>query len=100
MTVLERIIELRIARGWSEYKLAEESGIAQSTISSWFRKNVTPNIGSLENICKAFNITLSQFFSFNEEPFVLSNQQRELLDNWARLTHEQQELFLKLLKTL
>ncbi len=100
MTVLERIIELRLERGWSEYKLSEESGIAQSTISSWFRKNVTPNISSLESICKAFNISLSQFFSFDEEPYVLTTQQRELLENWSRLTAEQQEIFVKLLKSL
>ena len=38
MDVLARIIELRDARGWSEYQLAEKSGMAQSTISSWFAK--------------------------------------------------------------
>lgn len=32
MNVLDKIIELRNAKGWSEYQLAEESGMAQSTI--------------------------------------------------------------------
>ena len=34
----------REARGWSEYQLAERSGLPQSTISSWYNKNRrTPN---------------------------------------------------------
>ena len=36
MNVLDRIVELRTAKGWSEYQLAEESGMTQSTISSWY----------------------------------------------------------------
>jgi len=38
MDILERILQLREEKGWSEYKLSVESGIPQSTISSWFRK--------------------------------------------------------------
>ena len=59
----ERIIELRTQRNWSEYHLAEKSGIVQSTISSWSRTNAMPTIQNLEKICNAFGITLSQFFS-------------------------------------
>lgn len=100
MTVLERIVQLREERGWSEYRLSEESGITQSTISTWFRKNVTPTVGSIENICKACNITLSQFFNFDNEPVTLTDTQKELLENWSRLTTQQQHIFLELLKSL
>ncbi|MGN1444548.1 MAG: helix-turn-helix domain-containing protein [Acutalibacteraceae bacterium] len=100
MTVLDRIVQLRLERGWSEYRLSEESGIAQSTISSWFRKNITPTISSIESICKAYNITLSQFFDFNDEAVTLTDSQKELLSNWSRLTEKQQKIFLELLKAL
>lgn len=100
MTVLERIVQLREERGWSEYRLSEESGITQSTISTWFRKNVTPTVSSIESICKACNITLSQFFNFDNEPVTLTDTQKELLENWSRLTAEQQRIFLELLKSL
>lgn len=100
MTVLERIVQLREERGWSEYRLSEESGITQSTISTWFRKNVTPTVNSIESICKACNITLSQFFNFDNEPVTLTVTQKELLENWSRLTAEQQRIFLELLKSL
>ncbi len=100
MTVLERIYQLRIERGWSEYKLSEESEIAQTTISSWFRKNIVPTIPSLEKICKAYNITLSQFFNWNNEPVALTESQYELLNNWNRLTDEQQKIILDLLRSM
>lgn len=97
MTILERILQLRDERGWSEYRLSEEAGIAQSTISSWFRKNVNPTKTSLEKICKAFNITMSQFFAFDNEPVVLTDKQRQVLENWNKLNPKQQDIILELL---
>lgn len=97
MTILERIFQLREERGWTEYRLSEEAGIAQSTISSWFRKNVNPTKTSLEKICKAFNITMSQFFAFDNEPVVLTDKQRQVLENWNKLNPKQQDIILELL---
>lgn len=100
MNVLERILQLRQERSWSEYKLSEESGIAQTTISSWFRKNIYPSIPSLEKICKAYNISLAQFFNFDNEPVSLNEDQITLLNNWNRLTEEQKQAVLNLIKTM
>ncbi len=100
MDVLNRILQLRIERGWSEYRLSEESGIAQTTISSWFRKNICPSIPSLEKICKAYNITLAQFFNFDNEPVSLTKEQLELIENWSRLNDAQQKALIEFLKLL
>lgn len=100
MNVLDRILQLRMERGWSEYRLSEESGIAQTTISSWFRKNIYPSIPSLEKICKAYNITLAQFFNFDNEPVSLTEEQKELLRNWNRLSSGQQKALLDFLKMI
>lgn len=100
MTVLERVLQLKEQRGWTEYRLSEESGIAQTTISSWFRKNVNPSISSLENICKAFNITMSEFFAFENTPVSLTDKQKSMLENWNKLNEYQQDLLLKLLKSM
>ena len=62
MNVLDKITWLRLERNWSEYQLAEKSGLTQSTISTWYRKNMLPTIPSLIKICDAFGLTLSQFF--------------------------------------
>ena len=61
--ILGMIRKNREARGWTEYQLAERSGLPQSTISSWYQKGMTPSFSSLEKICDAFGLTLSQFFA-------------------------------------
>ena len=42
--ILTVITANREARGWTEYQLAEHSGLPQSTISSWYRKNMIPTL--------------------------------------------------------
>lgn len=78
-------------RGWSEYRLAKECGVSQSTISNIFNRNYQPSIASLENICKSFGITLSQFFS--EGNLVeLTEEQYDFFKRWSTLSPEQKEL--------
>lgn len=101
MNVLDKIIELRNAKGWSEYQLAEESGMAQSTISSWYRKNMTPSIPSLEKICNAFDMTLSQFFLENDtETVSLTPKQIELINAANKLSPEQLDSLVTFLNTM
>ncbi len=101
MNILSRITDLRLARNWSEYQLAERSGLTQSTISSWYRKNMMPSIPSLEHICDAFGITLSQFFlEDNTQTVLLNSQQIELINVTNKLSKEQFDSLLEFLKTL
>ena len=80
MDILKRIVDLRTERNWTEYQLAERSGLTHSTISSWYRKNMLPTIPSLSKICDAFGITLSQFFLEDESKITtLSEQQLRLM---------------------
>ena len=60
--VNKRINELCKEKGWSEYKLAKESGMQNSSINAMLKHNHIPSIPTLEKICAAFDITLSQFF--------------------------------------
>lgn len=101
MDVLARITALRTGRNWSEYQLAERSGLTQSTISSWYRKNMMPSIPSLERICDAFDITLSQFFLEDDKQAVLLNEQQiRLINTTNKLTKEQFDSLLLFLDSL
>ena len=91
--ILGLIRKNREARGWTEYQLAERSGLPQSTISSWYKKGMTPSFSSLEKICEAFGLTLSQFFADAEDRLALTPAQRTLLDKWSRLPPRPAELF-------
>lgn len=100
INVLERITHFRNLKGWTEYQLAEKSGLTQSTISSWYRKNMIPSIPSLEKICNAFDITLSQFFAIETDTFSLTDLQKELLNESNRLSADQQKALIDFFKTL
>ena len=95
--ILSVITEYRVDRGWSEYQLAERSGLPQSTISSWYRKNMIPTLPSLEKICVAFGITLSQLFAEGSTPVSLTESQQKLLDRWSRLSKDQQAVVFALI---
>lgn len=95
--ILSTISTYREERGWSEYQLAERSGLPQSTISSWYRKNMVPTVPSLEKICGAFGITLSQLFAEGDDPVSLTASQRELLSRWSRLDPDQQNAIFQLI---
>ena len=92
MDILKKITEMRLEKNWTEYELAERSELTQSTISSWYRKNLIPSIPSLERICGAFGITLSQFFQ-DDETFLknITKEQMEILNRWSRLTKDQRK---------
>lgn len=98
--ILTTIAIYREARGWSEYQLAEHSGLPQSTISSWYRKNLIPTLPSLRKICDAFGITLAQFFAEDDVAVSLTASQKKLLKSWSRLNQEQQHAIITLIETM
>ena len=101
MNILDKITEMREARHWTEYQLAEKSGLTQSTISSWYRKNMLPTIPSLLKICDAFGVSMSQFFLEDKKETVLLNEkQQKLLDAAAKLDIEQYNALIHFLQTL
>ncbi len=95
--ILAAITKHREERGWTEYELAERSGLPQSTISSWYRKNIVPTLPSLEKICNTFGITLSQLFAEDDEPVSLTESQKKLLERWVKLDEEQQAVIFALI---
>lgn len=97
--ILGKIEQERLRRGWSEYMLALNADIPQSTISTWYRKQLQPSVASIERICDGFGITLSQFFDVEEPTDILAEQQ-ELFDLWANMNPEQRHSLIQFLKTL
>lgn len=90
MDILERITMLREERGWSSYKLAKMANIPQSTLSNLFNRENSPTIATLTAICKAFDISLAQFFSEVSDSS-LTEEQSDLLNNWSLLSKDQKE---------
>lgn len=98
--ILQKIDSLCEQKGWSKYKLAERSSITLSTMNAWYKNDYTPKIESLERMCGAFGITLSQFFADEDESFSLTENQRRLVKQSVRLSGEQLEAVIHLLEKM
>lgn len=98
MDVIERIDILMKERGWTDYKLSLESGLSSSTIANIHRRHTIPSIPTLEAICNAFGITLSQFFNESYSSVQLSREQQELFHKWVSLTDNQKKIIDSLIK--
>lgn len=101
MNVLMRINKLRLDRGWSVYRLANEAGLAQSTIINMFNRETLPSITTLECICSAFGITMSEFFDDRDENEVsLEGGKREFIALYEALSPQTRRAVLNLMRDL
>lgn len=64
MDVKNRIDELRIKKGWTLSKLANEIGVSDTTVYSWFNEqNYEPSRRTIESVCEIFDISLAEFYA-------------------------------------
>lgn len=99
MDTLPRLRQLLQERGWTEYRLSKECGLAQSTIGNIFRRNTVPTISTLETICDAFGITIAQFFS-EGNMVALTPELKEIFDCWVSLSPSQKTALLQMVRAI
>lgn len=92
MNVIERIQELCETRSWTYYRLAKESDITYSTLSTMLHKTTAPSVPTLMKLCDGFGITLAQFFSPEDEVSKLTSSQIECLSHWDKLDETSKSL--------
>ncbi len=98
MDITAKLKKLQEQYGWSDYKIAKEAGLSPNTVSNIYRRNNIPSMSTLEALCKAFGITMAQFFA-EDEMVELTPELRELFDKWAALTPEQKAALWQIIKT-
>ncbi|MBR2441626.1 MAG: helix-turn-helix domain-containing protein [Clostridia bacterium] len=98
MDIIERIHQLREERGWSVNNLAMEAELTQSTLSSMLGRNSAPKIDTLQCICNAFGITLSQFFLEDENIEILTEKEKELITAYRKLPESKQKALFNLIE--
>ena len=97
MDTNEKLKKLLDERNWTEYRLSKNSGLSESTIANIFTRNTIPSIPTLEAVCKAFGITLAQFFA-EGEMVEMSPELKELFEGWISLTQDQKDAVLHVVK--
>jgi len=90
MDALIRLQQLMDERGWSMYRLAKESNLADSTIVNSYRRHTQPSISTLDAICKGLGISISQFFA-EGEMVEMTPELKEVFNLWVNLTQEQKD---------
>ena len=97
MDVLRKINKMRLDRGWSVYRLSVESGISQSTLTNMFNRETLPSITTLECLCHAFGIAISDFFAepTDAQP---TNDEQELFALYQQLSEDGKKGLLTLLR--
>lgn len=89
MTIMQRIDQLCSERGWTLYELSNRANIAVCTLYSCKKKEREPTNEILKKICKAFGITLFQFY---QDAYIVpefTEQQRRILKK-AMLLNEKE----------
>ena len=99
MDAQRRIKQLMEERSWTDYRLAKESNLSHSTVTNMFNRNNAPTLPTLEAVCKAFGITLAQFFTEGNSP-ELTEEQRILFAKWSTLKDDQKQALLALIDTM
>lgn len=93
MDFYRKIDDMRVAKGWSFYKLSQESGLSQQTFTQWMGGKTIPTIQALQSVCNAFGITLAEFFA--EDGVIVSTvETKQLMDKWEFLNTKEKESIL------
>ena len=90
MNVVQKIRQLQNERNWTDYRLAQEADISQSSLATLFSRQTPPKLEMLQSICNAFGLTLSQFFLENENIEILSDTEKKMLQVFRKLSPKQQ----------
>ena len=95
MNLTARILELLDEREWTKYQLAKKANLSQSTISSLIIRGSTPTFSTIESCCKAFGITMAEFFNADLQDKELTLEERRLIRDWRNLTPEAKQAVLQ-----
>lgn len=97
MDYFRKIDKMRVARGWSFYRLSQESGLSQQTFTKWMNGKTTPTLLALQAVCDAFEISLAEFFA-EDEIIVVTPEVKELFIDWQVLTKEEKASVMAIVK--
>lgn len=89
---IRRIKELMKKNDDTLYRLSKRSGVSLSTLASMFEKNTDPRVETIEKICAACDITVSQFF--DQSSMDLTANQRRLFTSFNSLNPEHQRMVI------
>ena len=64
----KRILELRVAHGYTQVTLAKKLGVSKQAVSNWENDNIQPSIEMLVRLADAFGVTTDYLLGREEAP--------------------------------
>ena len=98
--ISSRIDMLRTQQNLTFRSLSKRSGISLSTLYDIIQGNKIPTILTLENICNALNISLSDFLDFNDEVIKLRGKEAILIKIFREVSPMSQDTLIKVSKCM
>ena len=95
--VLDRIEGLASDNGMTIYELARSAGVPNSTLYNAFERRTMPRIDTVDKICEALDITMSDFFLFSGDAGMgsyMSEDEIELIEMNRSMTRRNREHLL------
>lgn len=77
MTIGKRIKEYRKSKGWTQKKLAKESGLAEITIRQYENESRTPQTTKLKQIADALEVTITDLMGVSNYLDEVENEMRQ-----------------------
>lgn len=87
MNVRENIFRLMEERGMTQKEFSERSGIAESTVSDWKRKQLNPGVDKLPMICRTLGVTSDALLGIDAaaSDYVISDDVGIMIEAYKKL---------------
>lgn len=100
MDIRIRIDKLRQERGWSRLEFARKIHISYTALKNWYSEaDCMPSLRVLEEVCRAFDMTMSELFA-DVDGKSLRADQIVLLDLYDKLDDKQRANIILIIKAL
>ena len=100
MEIGKRLRALRKSKGLSIYKLSQETGISQNHISDLELGRRKPSVETLKRLTAPLGISMAELFNEDGEVTILSDNERELVENYRTLPDVKADSLLTLSRLL
>jgi len=98
--IKDKIIHYQNLKGLNNNQLAKAAGLSSSTLNTLFSSNSDPTFATLSKICNGLGITLSQFFSKENDTYDLTEWHKELLSAADTLPNEKRSILLTIINEI
>ena len=92
MKIWEKIFKLMKERGMTQKEFSKLTGISESTISDWKRKNLNPGIDKMAAICRVLGVSADSLLGIGDTSpdYYVGDELNVLIEKYTKLSDDKQ----------